>query len=321
MRFFRILVALLVSACFASCGTPQPAAGVQQEESRALEQGEFRTDINGYEIFYVVRGQGPVCMVMPLSWGADHELLAGLLADLEGLMTMVYFDPRGMGKSAAIKADTDMSMAAVREDLEALRKHLGLDKVIVLGWSNGGQNVMRYASIVPEAVERLILLHTVAYVSPEDYEAMTAKYPELAARYDQFVHETSGAEGSDEVFDGKMREFFGEYYLPLLFADYPAHSDEYHRILEKTDLSLKHLLHNIQADPDANYDARPDLGRISAPTLVVAGRSDLLPPEVVEQISKGIKNSTFLVLENSGHFGPIEEPASFLASIKAFLEK
>jgi len=83
-----------------------------------LENGMFSARLNGFEIQYEVRGSGPVCMVMPVSWGMGHEGMRGFLRGMRGFLrgledhlTMVYFDPRGVGGSEEVRTDEDRSMA------------------------------------------------------------------------------------------------------------------------------------------------------------------------------------------------------------------
>jgi len=81
-----------------------------------------------------------VCFALPNSWGLSHNGLRILYRPLEEHLTMVYFDPRGMGQSADIQNDEGMLMATIRKDLDGLRAHLGLGKINIIGWSNGGMN-------------------------------------------------------------------------------------------------------------------------------------------------------------------------------------
>jgi pimeloyl-ACP methyl ester carboxylesterase len=78
-----------------------------------LDNGSFAAELNGFEIHYEVHGRGPVVMGVPNSWGLSLGGLRGLFRGLEGDLTMVYFDPRGMGGSGRVREDADMGMAAV----------------------------------------------------------------------------------------------------------------------------------------------------------------------------------------------------------------
>ena len=130
--------------------------------SQELETGSFTAELNGFAIHYEVHGSGPVLMTVPNSWGLSLEGLRALYRPLEQHMTMVYFDPRGMGGSEAAREETDLGAAAVREDFHALREHLGLERVHAIGWSNGASNLMLLASEHPDTIDAAVFLHGIA---------------------------------------------------------------------------------------------------------------------------------------------------------------
>jgi pimeloyl-ACP methyl ester carboxylesterase len=116
---------------------------------RRLANGSFTADVNGHSIHYEVHGKGPVLMTLPNSWGLTLQALRAMYRPLERRLTLVYFDPRGMGGSGPARTDADRGMAAVREDFDALRRHLRLEKVNAIGWSNGAMNLLLLASERP----------------------------------------------------------------------------------------------------------------------------------------------------------------------------
>ncbi len=70
----------------------------------------------------------------------------------------------------------------------------------------------------------------------------------------------------------------------------------------------------------ADFDLRPDLGKITAPTLVIAGRDDgLNPPELGQEVAGLIPGSRFMVFEHSGHMLVDEEPQRLHDDVEAFL--
>jgi proline iminopeptidase len=70
----------------------------------------------------------------------------------------------------------------------------------------------------------------------------------------------------------------------------------------------------------ADYDLRPRLGDVRAPTLVVAGEHDwVCPPSAAETLGTGIPGADLLVLPGVGHFPFVEHPDAFLAAVRRFL--
>ena len=97
-----------------------PAAEPAPAADDPLENGSFRADFGDRAIHYEVHGQGPVLMALTNAWGLTLDGLRGLYRPLEERLTLVYFDPRGMGASSPARTDADRGMAAVREDFHAL---------------------------------------------------------------------------------------------------------------------------------------------------------------------------------------------------------
>jgi len=73
-------------------------------------------------------------------------------------------------------------------------------------------------------------------------------------------------------------------------------------------------------DPPDPFDTTEDLRKITARSLVIAGRHDMLPSEKAQEIHDGIRDSTFVVFEGSGHFAPLEEPELFVETVVDFLD-
>ena len=138
MRLSLYVPALLVLAWALACTAKAPAPS----PAPRLANGSFTAELNGFPIHYEVHGQGPVLMAVTNSWGLSLEALRALYRPLEERLTLVYFDPRGMGESGAVRQESDRGLAAVRADFHALRAHLKLGEVSVIGWSNGAINLI-----------------------------------------------------------------------------------------------------------------------------------------------------------------------------------
>ncbi|MEU3299595.1 alpha/beta fold hydrolase [Streptomyces sp. NPDC006678] len=68
----------------------------------------------------------------------------------------------------------------------------------------------------------------------------------------------------------------------------------------------------------AGLDLRPELPRITAPTLVVAGRDDrATPPAHARELADGIRDAQLLELPRAGHLAGVEQPQSLLTAMQA----
>ncbi|MFV5998165.1 3-oxoadipate enol-lactonase [Streptomyces sp. NPDC056231] len=74
-------------------------------------------------------------------------------------------------------------------------------------------------------------------------------------------------------------------------------------------------------DALAAYDLRPDLHRITVPTLVVAGRDDpATPPGHARELADGIPGATLLELPEASHLAPAERPQAVLGALLGHFE-
>jgi proline iminopeptidase len=244
--------------------------------------------------------------------GLDHTLFRPWLDPLASDRTLVYYDHRGNGRSAAPENWGAVTHASWADDADALRAHLGFDRVAVLGHSYGAYLAMEYALRHPERVEALILVSAAPVF---DYvEVVLANAGErdeaLAAR---FIELASAPPANDRALVEGFREI-----LPLYF----------HRWDPTVGISLTaNLVPSAAAFDHANRrclpitDLRDRLGRIDAPTLVISGRHDwLMPPERAgDRVAAGIPGARHVILEESGHFPFVEERRRFVEVVRAWL--
>jgi pimeloyl-ACP methyl ester carboxylesterase len=91
--------------------------------------------------------------------GFDHTSLHPWLDPLGEEMHLIYYDHRGNGRSGRPPLET-LTFEQFCADADALRAHLGYEKVAVLGYSFGGFIALEYALRYPERLSHLILLDT-----------------------------------------------------------------------------------------------------------------------------------------------------------------
>jgi len=286
-------------------------------EHNTLKNGSFTAELNGARIHYEVHGTGPVLMVLPNAWGINIAPLRRFYRQLESKLTVVYFDPRGMGASEPVKADADMSTVTVRRDFDALRGHLGLQKVNAIGWSNGAMNLLVLASEKPETIAKAVFLHGTASFNEEDNKAMSTAHPEVTTAYQRLGEAMKQTALSDQQKNERLREVWLNEYVSIATANPEETRPKVREFLQDCPLSWRHFVYSLNEWP--KFDARDRLPRISAASLILAGAKDSIPVAKAEEMKRGIPNSTLVVFENSGHFSPLEEPAAFQREVLSWL--
>src|SRR5581483_12448822 len=109
-------------------------------------------------IWYTIKGKGAPIVVIHGGPGMDSGSLRGDLTPLEANHRLVYYDQRGGGRSS-LPADTKLlTIDHHVDDLEALRKHLGIDKITIVAHSFGPAIAAQYAIKYPEHIDRMIFL-------------------------------------------------------------------------------------------------------------------------------------------------------------------
>lgn len=284
----------------------------------------MRAKIRDTELFFDIDGaalvpegsriqERPTAFLIHGGPGVDHTSLKARYGRLAEKMQLVYFDHRGHGRSARGDPRT-YTLDQNVEDMEALRQYLGLGPIVSIGTSYGGTVAMAHAARYPDSVSHLVLVATVChagYVQRARELAAERGTPEQVRHCDDLF---AGRIDSEE----KMRTYFlamGSLYAQV--AD-PALSEAGLRraILTPEPLNRAHG----PGGTLRNLDLRPQLGRITAPTLILAGRHDwICPPEFSEEISRLIPDSELRIFEHSAHSIGGDEPQRFLDAVAGFI--
>lgn len=284
--------------------------------------------INGTKIFFDIDGAGyipkngrltqkPVCFVLHGGPGEAHGYFKPFLNELTEDMQLVYIDQRGSGYSAKGQQES-YSLENNVEDIEELRKYLGLEKVWLLGHSYGGMVALKYALKYDVHLAGLILTTTAA----------SYRFLEKAQKYVAEHGTEEQKRFGDILFNGKFtsNEEVDQYYVVMesLYVNTAAptnHKGKELDVLMELDRSYEALNEGF-GNFLREFDVTDRLPEIKVPTLVIAGRHDWITPvEESELIADRIPNSLFIVLEKSSHSVMEEETAAYNRTVKAFVRE
>jgi proline iminopeptidase len=222
----------------------------------------------------------------------------------------VFYDQRGNGRSGALKPDQTCTLADQISDLDAVRAHLGADKLDIVGHSWGGYLVMAYAARHPDRVRHLVTVGSAAPKWSDTVFLFKDIFPEGQERADSYAF--GDALGDAAATDAGLRE-----YLTWLFYA-PDKRDAFVAQIN-TKVFTKSVNEAVERDVQ-RFDLNPEIKKFKFPTLVITGRYDInVAPSVAFKIHKAIPGSKFVVLERSGHLPFFEEPEPFVRAVEAFL--
>lgn len=252
-----------------------------------------------YQSHSRANGGVPALLIRPLGgstalWGSFRSILAETLH-------VVSFDHRGCGRSSAAPVwGTTQGLA--RDGLSVL-DHLALDRAHVFGISLGGMTATWLAILEPARVAGRCLAATPARGLELSRSGLRRELGLAAC----FARPRAEVEASlvDRVLSRRFRE---------------AHPDETRRIeglLQAEPASRAALLGHALAA--VRHDARRELSRIRAPTLVLAGDGDhLLGIEPGRALAARIPGASFEIIPGSGHDLTLEQPLVTAARVARF---
>ncbi len=204
-------------------------------------------DVNGQTLYYEDSGgDGPV-VLLGHGFLMDHEMFTPQVAELAPEFPVVTWDERGSGRTPPSGPFSYWDLA---DDALGLLDHLGIDRAVIGGMSQGGFIALRAALVAPGRVRGLVLIDSQA----------GQELPDAIPAYDA-MHEEWLANGPGNVQDAAAAIILGPGCDPSPWvAKWAA--------LPRADLTV---LYRCLMDRD---DLTDRLGEISAPAIVLHGAED-----------------------------------------------
>jgi proline iminopeptidase len=271
----------------------------------------------GAELYYRETGEGLPLVVIHGGPDFDHTYLLPDFDALADRFRLIYYDQRGRGRSRG-KVDLDqLGIETYVADLEALRRHLGLESIAVLGHSWGAIIAMHYALAHPDRTTHLVLMNS----APASHADLLLLREERLRRH--AVHEKR----LTALMPGYARgdpDAVAEYYRIDFGTTFRRQGD-------LARLNLKWSRKDIKSGREIEarlaqgliwaegYTLLPALAAVRAPTLVIQGDFDFVPMEAAEHIVQAIPGARLAVLPDSGHFSYIDAPDQVRHALGRFI--
>jgi proline iminopeptidase len=280
----------------------------------------------GVTLQYRTQGRGVAVVLLSGGPGEASAYLEPVYHEVARNARAVLLDQRGTGRSVLVRPDsTTLTLRLVVEDIEALRRQLGVDKLVLLGHSWGGELALAYAVAHPTHLRALVLVGS-ASAWPELGNAIGATLrARLTALDVDSIRYWSGREVDPRARTEALRSlrrlngyayFYDRRRAPerLRYASDPLLGARIARLmfadLRRTGLDLRAGLWTIGHDPESHVDVGifygdvDPIGAASAPPL-----RDAFP------------EATVRVFERCGHYPWIEARESFFSELADFLRR
>ncbi|HET6157580.1 MAG TPA: alpha/beta hydrolase [Dongiaceae bacterium] len=236
--------------------------------------------VNGIHMYYAVYGAGdPILLI---HGGLGHaDIWSNQVKDLMKDHMVIVADSRGHGRSTR-NADP-YSYDLMASDYLALLDYLKVDKVALVGWSDGGIIGLDIAMKHPERLSKLFAQAANVTVDGVKPDVMEAK----------------------------------------VFAAYVTRSGEDYKKMSKTpdqyDAFVEQISHMWATQPNWS-DA--ELGKITVPTAIVLGDHDeAIKRDHTEHMAEVIPGAKLIILKDASHFAMLQDPKGYTKAVRDFLSE
>ena len=289
-----------------------------------LREQEGYIPVDGYRVWYRIVGGGGTHEQLPLlilhgGPGAPHDYLENLEALASDTRRVVFYDQLGCGRSDHPDDPALCSVARFADELETVRRALGLDRVHILGQSWGGMLAQEYALRQPQGLVSLILANTTSSIPVWLAEANRLREqlpPEVNATLTR--HEEAGTTDSQEYQDA----------MNVFYARHVCRVTPMPEFVQRAFDQLGYVYNYMNGPSEfhvvgviKDWDCTNRLSEIRVPTLIISGLYDESTPVINEVLHRGIAGSEWVLLQNSSHLAHVEEPELYMQTVQAFLRR
>lgn len=296
--------------------------------SQNIEQGNYFEKIGPVNLNYTIRGNGPIMMVgHPSSGKIGYELS---LQPLENHFTMVYYEPRGTGKSEAPTTIEQYNQSYLVEEIENLRKHLNVDKIWLFGHSDQSAVALEYALKHQNHTSGLIITGTSFIATQQesinrrkDFEQKRAKkskwFAQVIANWDYMdLHKTTTDINGNDISNAPIQwwcydEESSQKVIPIVkeIANTGRRKPINNRNYYETPTERQKYLDN-----------QKEYSKIKTKTLIINGKYDTNnAPKFAEKLNHILPNSKLVIIDKAGHFPWIENSKQTFKQIDIWLNK
>jgi len=281
----------------------------------------------GGRLWYEIEGQGEPVLLIAGGPGSSHNYFHPGLSALSDSFRIVYFDSYGRGRSDRAASASAYTVNRDVEDVDRLRRALGLGRVHLVGHSYGGMVAIAYALAHPGAVKSLTIAS--APISGQSWQAANENFNRtLRSHYPEAWDSVVKLRAKGRVASDSLHRAAFQVAHPAMMFLFNGSNGAVLRASSDS-LSWNPAVYFAIAGRDADFhlggsaarlDFRGTVGKLRMPVLVIAGRFDReIYPRLMLEYRRYAPRARFVMFERSGHFPFIEEPEVFERTMREFL--
>ncbi len=231
-----------------------------------------------------------------------------------------YYDQLGSFYSDQPDDKSLWTIERFREEVEQVRRALGLENFYLYGQSWGSMLGIEYALEYQKHLKGLVLSSMTASIA--SYMAYIAKLraalpPEVQAVLVKY--EATGEYEAPEYQEAMFREVYGRHVCRI---------DPWPDPVARAFKHLNPQVYGTMQGPNEfvvtgtfkNWDRWADLPKIAVPTLVIGARHDEMDPEDIKKMGRAIPRSRVAICENGSHLAMWDDQEAYFRHLLRFLK-
>lgn len=286
-----------------------------------MEERTGMIDVAGGRVWFRQLGSGSALPLLILHGGpgAAAYYLEPFAERMAFSRPVVIYDQLGCGRSEQPDDPSLWTLGRACQELDDVRRALGLEQCHLVGQSWGGWLSIEYLTRGTEGVGSVVLAST------------SASIPQFVAAARGLIEAMPEPWRSTLIRLGEIGAYDDPKYLVAVEEFYHQHLCRVNPYPECVELSLRQLPNQVYLTLNGptefdvigslrTWDRTADLDRITAPTLVTVGGYDEIPISCAQTLVDGIAGARLAIFDESGHMAHEEEPERYAAVVSAFLD-
>jgi proline iminopeptidase len=276
--------------------------------------------VPGGKVWTKAVGPKPNVLLLHGGPGASHDYMECFEDFLppRGL-GFYYYDQLGCGNSEHPNDDKLWTIARYVEEVEVVRKNLGLDQFILLGHSWGGMLAIEYALKYQQHLSKLVISNMTAGIPAyvEHARVIRAALP-LADRATLDKYEA-------------LNKTDAPAYLAVMDKIYHAHVlslKEWPEPVTRAFTRTNQRIYNVMQGPNEfvitgnlkNWDRWKDLPKIKTPTLIMGAQNDEMDPAQIRREASLIPSAKLWMSNSGTHLAMYDDQQAYFGALLAFLK-
>ncbi|RNB53074.1 alpha/beta hydrolase [Brevibacillus gelatini] len=259
-------------------------------------------EANGTRFYYEMAGEGEPLLLIH-GFNLDCRMWDEQAAALAESYKVIRFDLRGFGKTPATTVPFTLY-----DDVRAVLDGLGIEKAHVAGLSFGGMAAQEFVLVYPKMVKSLVLISSGLVGHPKSEQRVRD-----VEQFSQLLE----AKKIEEAVEQYTRMWFDG---PGCAADRKrAKARELYKTMSRNAFSLPEYGEGLVVLTPSPQER---LEEIKAPALVIAGARDYVDfLQIADELAERIERAEKVILPDSAHIPPMDEPEAVNELILRFLKQ